>query len=182
MLELHIVADTELRQRAIEAAEKFVKECVQNADAELSSWPVSRSQIAGLRQIATKEPGQIATYAEKQRERARARLERITNQEKRHELQAQINFWELIKGLCEGKGSKFSWSLAQMRDQALPAELREEKHPPGVALSKEQQAARKQKSEQRQQWLRRWEQEYYPAFFHQFCIHYIYEMVRRTGG
>ena len=183
MLDIDIAADTELGQRAIEAVDRYLRENGVGPFREEKDCPISRSQIAGLRQIAQNEPAKVREFAEQQRKKAKAKLDTTTNEERQRELKAEIAFWELVRGLCEGKPPKFSWSLTQARDQALPAELQDEKQPPGAHLTKEQQAARKHKREQRERWQRQWELDHYAAFFQRFCVHYLYElyeMSRRT--
>jgi hypothetical protein len=182
MLEIDIAADTELGQRAIKAVDSYVRDNVSDSFQKAEDWPISRAQITGLRQIAVREPTKVGEFAEHQRKKAQAKLENTKQEERRSELKAEIAFWELVRGLCDGKPPKFSWSLTQARDQALPAELHDEKQPPGAQLTKEQQAARKEKRERRERWQRQWERDHYAAFFQRFCIHYLYEMSRRTQG
>jgi hypothetical protein len=180
MLEIDIAADTELGEQAIKAAGKFVRKHAAPSYQREDDWPISRSQITGLRQIAMNEPARVGEFAEHQRKKAQAKLENTKKEERRSELEAEIAFWELVRGLCDGKPPKFAWSLTQARDQALPAELHDEKQPPGAQLTKEQQAARKEKRERRERWQRQWERDHYAAFFQRFCIHYLYEMSKRT--
>jgi hypothetical protein len=182
MLDIDIAADVELGQRAIEAVDRYVREHAVGPFREEKDWPISRGQIAGLRQIAVNEPAKVGEFAEHQRTKVQAKLDTTANEERQRELKAEIAFWELTRGLCEGKPPKFSWSLTQARDQALPADLHDEKQPPGSQLTKEQQAARKEKRERRERWQRQWEQDHYAAFFQRFCIHYLYEMSKRTKG
>jgi hypothetical protein len=180
MLEIDIAADTELGQRAIEAVQQYIRHNGEASYQGADEWPIARSQISGLRQIALNEPRQVAAFAEHQRQKAEAKHKTTTKEERRSELEAEIAFWDLIKQLCDGKPPKVPWSLTQARDAALPAELQEEKQPPGAKLTKEQQEARKQKREARERWLRQWESEHYPVFFQRFCAHYLYEMAKRT--
>lgn len=182
MLDVDIAADTELGQRAIEAVDEYVRKHAAGPFQEEKDWPIARAQIAGLRQIAVNEPAKVAEFAEHQRMKAQAKLENTKKEERQRALEATIAFWELVKRLCDGKPPKFSWSLTQARDQALPADLRDEKQPPGAQLTKEQQAARKAKRERRERWQRQWSLDYYAAFFQRFCIHYLYEMSKRTQG
>ncbi len=182
MLEIDIAADTELGQRAIEAVDRYIRDNASGPFQKAEDWPISRAQIAGLRQIAVNEPAMVGEFANHQRTKVQAKLDTTTNEKRRQELEAEIAFWELVRELCDGKPPKFSWSLTQARDQALPAELREEKQPPGTQMTKEQQAARKNKRERRERWQRQWDLDHYPAFFQRFCIHYLYEMSKRTQG
>lgn len=80
--------------------------------------------------MAMKEPRHVGDFAEHQCQRAKAKRESVgRNEERRRESEAEIAFWELVQKLCDGKPPKMPWSLIQMRDQALPAELQEEKPP-----------------------------------------------------
>jgi len=182
MIDIDIEADTELGQHAIDAVSKYVKDYAAGPFQKADDWPISHAQISGLRQIVGNEPARLAEFAEHQREKAQAKLENTRKEERRQELEAEIAFWELVKGLCEGKPPKFSWSLTQSRDQALPPDLHDEKQSPGTPLTKEHQAARKEKRELRDRWQRQWALDHYPAFFQRFCIHYLYEMAKRTQG
>ncbi|GIW82518.1 MAG: hypothetical protein KatS3mg105_4325 [Gemmatales bacterium] len=182
MLETDIAADTELGRHAIDAVEKFVQANAAEFYQREDDWLIARSQISGLRQIAVYEPTKVGEFAQHQQKKSEDKLQRTRNEEKRRELEAEIEFWELVRRLCEGKPPKCPWSLIQARDQALPDELREEKQPPGTKLTKEQQAARKEKRERRERWQRQWEREHYAAFFQRFCSHYLYEMSKRTRG
>lgn len=182
MLEVCIAADTDLGQRAIEAVENYVRQHAEQSYHGEEDWPIARSQIAGLRQIAANEPSKVAEFAEKQRSRAEKRLEGGTNEQRQLKLEAEIAFWELVKTCCDGKPPKVQWSLNQERDRAIPAELQDEKQPSGAQLTKEQQAARKERRQRREAWQKQWERDHYAAFFQRFCIHYFYEMSKRTQG
>src|SRR5262245_31214042 len=134
MPDFNIRADTELGQRALEAVEKYLKEHVHGPFSREKDWPIARAQIAGLRQIASNEPGKIGEFAEHQRSKVADRLENTRGEEQRRQLQAAIAFWELVRGLAEGKAPRFEWSLVQDCTQALPPHLADEKLPPGAQL------------------------------------------------
>jgi hypothetical protein len=183
MLDLDIAADTELGQRAMEAAERYVKDNVQGPLRKEDDWLIARAQIRGLRQIAVNEPAKVGEFSEHQRSKVAAKLANTQKDELKRKLEAEIAFWELVRGLCEGRPpNKFPWSLTRLRNQAVPAELQDDKYPPGAQLTKEQQAARKEKKEKREHWEREWEQGHYAAFFQRFCSQYLYEMSKRTTG
>ncbi len=167
MRELDIEIDTDLRERAIQAVEDFVHG---------SGTPVSRSQMSGLLQVASKEPSRLKDFAGKQKERAVARTTGMREGERKAALQNEIDFWVLIKLLCEGKGPKCTWSLEQAQEAALPASLRQEKLPPGTALSKQQRDERERRKGELEAWKREWDREHYTAFFRHFCAHYMYHM------
>jgi hypothetical protein len=168
-LGLEIEADTDLRERAVAAVDSFV---------EKHGCPVARAQIAGLRQVAANEPGELVDFAENQRRRADARMQLARGDRQEH-FAAEASFWELVRALCNGTAPKYPWSLTQARDQALPAGLRVEKQPPGARLSKEEHAAIKERKDRRDAWHRRWESGRYAAFFQRFCAHYLYHLARQ---
>jgi hypothetical protein len=168
MLDVNIAVDTELGKHAIDAVADYVNEHAQSSYRSSDDWPIARSQISGLLQIAMREPEKLKDFAEKQEQKAKARRE-ATREERQRKLDAEIEFWELIKNLCDGKPPKIRWSLAHVRENEVPAELQDDELPPGAKLTKEQQAARKEKGERRKQWLRQWNRDYFPAFFQRFA-------------
>jgi hypothetical protein len=182
MLDIDIAADTDLGQRALHAAERYVTDNVPPSLSKEEDWPIARAQIKGLRQIATNEPAKVREFAEHQRAKVDAKLATVQKDERRQELAAKIAFWELVIGLCEGKPPKFDWSLMQACSQTQPAELTDEKNPPDARPTREQQAARKEKKERRDRWEQQWKRDHYPAFFDRFCAHYLYAMAKRTQG
>jgi len=165
MPELDILADTELRDRAVGSVDQFAQE---------RGCPVSRAQVAGLRQIAAQEPGMLPSFANKQKMRSDKRY--ADSGKKNERFVHESRFWELVAQLCNGTQPRQPWSLTQARDAALPAELRQQKQAPGAHLSKEEQAALKQQKDDRDRWLKRWEAEHYPLFFQHFCAHYLYRL------
>ncbi len=182
MLDLDIEVDTELGQRAIDEVTRYLRDNAAGHYSKEDGWPVARAQIAGLRQIAANEPTKVGEFAEHQRVKTQGKLNATKNEDRQHKLRAEITFWERIRGLCEGQPPKFPWSLNQARDQALPADLQDDKYLPGAQLTNEQHASRKDKRERRERWQRQWMMEHYAAFFQRFCVHYLYEMSKRTTG
>lgn len=166
MLELDIQIDTELRARAVSAAETFIR---------ASGTPVSRAQIAGLVQIAANEPGLLSRFAGSQRDRAEKRAAGMREGDRKAELQNEVAFWELVRMLCEGQGKNCSWSLLQVREAVLDAP-RVEKLAPGTALSKEDRARRDEKKKAAEDWERAWARDHYTGFFRHFCAHYVYRL------
>jgi hypothetical protein len=154
--DLDVLADTTLRLRALDAAGRFIKE---------HDHPVSRAQVAGLRQIAANEPHLLPDFANKQKERADKRR-----------LDSESAFWALVVALCNGTRPRFDWSLSQERDGAVPAELRLEQLPPGAKLAAADHAARNAKRARLREWLDRWTAACYPAFFQHFCAEYVSQM------
>jgi hypothetical protein len=114
MAELDVLGDTTLYDAAVRAAVEIIAD---------KGHPVTRAQIAGLRQIAANEPKELITFAEHQRTRAA----------KRHN-DSEAAFWERVKILCGEKAPKNGWCLGQLRNSEIPAEL-------------DQQARKKQREE-----------------------------------
>lgn len=180
MLNIDLYADGELGRKAIEAVTEYIKEIPQSYRKE-DEWPIRRTQIVGLRQIAANEPSKLSEFAEHQQRKAQAKLEKMRKGS--DQLESAVEFWNLVKWLCEGgPANRVSWSLAKMREECTPEEFKEEKLPPGAKLTPEQQAERKDKQQRRKDWQAEWDREYFGVFFQRFCIHYLYEMSKRTRG
>jgi hypothetical protein len=161
---LDVEIDTVLREKALQAVEAFV--CQHGT-------PVSRTQIAGLMQVASNEPSLLSRFAGSQKNRAEKRAAGPKT-----ELTAEIAFWALVQSLGEGKGAKCPWSLLQEREAALQhrPDLHLDKLPPGALLSREDRDRRDQKRRDREAWVRSWDREHYPGFFRHFCAHYVFRM------
>lgn len=171
MLDLDIRIDTDLRDRAVNAVEKFVN---------LHRTPVSRTQIAGLLQIAGNEPNLLAKFAGNQKERAEKRRDSLKDSDpKRQRFGDEIDFWTLIVGLCAGKGTQHEWSLAKQCESEIPAELRCKKPHPS-APREERDSYQRTKSKQ-DTWVRQWNRDHYPAFFRHFCAEYLCHMPPEKG-
>ncbi len=180
LYDVALVVDGELGRRAIQAVDEYLKEYGDTEYRAERDWPISRSQIAGLRQIAATEPSKVASFASHQQKKVEKRLEQTRREERQRELEAQIAFWKMVKGLCEGKPPRAPWSLAQECDQAMPPELREELSSPDAKPSAQERTARKQTRRLREHWQDAWRREIYPAFFGRFCVHYLYALSKRT--
>jgi hypothetical protein len=166
MLDLDIRIDTDLRERAVKAIEEFTG---------TKGHPVSRTQIAGLMQIAGNEPHLISKFASNQKERAEKRRDSLKDSDpKRQRFGDEIDFWALIVGLCAGKGLQHTWSLAKQCESEIPAELQCKKPHPS-APHEERDSYQRTKSKQ-DAWVRQWNRDHYPAFFRHFCAHYCYRM------
>jgi hypothetical protein len=164
MLDLDVRIDTELLERAVAEVDGFVNK---------HGTPVTRTQIAGLQQIAVNEPDKIANFASKQKERAEKRLQGIKESDPKYQkFQSEIVFWAMVSNLCSGKGAQVSWSLLKLREQEMPADYRLDKpHPSAPA---EERNRFHQIQSQKAQWERRWNRDHFPAFFRHFCAHYKY--------
>lgn len=171
MLELDIRLDTDLRDRAIVAVEKFVS---------THGTPVSRSQIAGLLQIASNEPDLISKYAGNQKERAEKRLIGMKEGVNKTRLENEVDFWKLVVDLCAGKGAQHAWSLVKQCESEIPTELQSKKPHPSAPRD-ERDSYQRTKSKQ-DAWVRQWNRNHYPGFFRHFCAEYLYRITPERGN
>jgi hypothetical protein len=171
MLDLDIRIDTDLRDQAVNAVEGFV-----NAHGT----PVSRTQIAGLLQIAGNEPDKISDFAGKQKERAEKRLDGMKEGDNRTRLENEVEFWKLVTSLSVGKGGNIPWSLAQECEKELPAHLKNlaKPHP----TDKSGREVYNRLTAEKGQRARQWNRDHYPAFFRHFCAQYCYCMPPERGS
>jgi hypothetical protein len=182
MFDLDNAADGQLGHKAVEAVRFYLEQlghgkCANNND----DFPVTRTQISGLLQIARNEPGKIAYFAEKQRAKVEARLQSRNRPDQL--LVAQRDFWNLVYQVCTGRITfpNFNWSLPAERDKAMPGELLGTEQHTGKTAP-EQAGAKKRVQEERQRWQHQWDQQHYPIFFQRFCSHYVYEMAKRVAS
>lgn len=146
MAELDVLADEDYQSLAVELVDKFVKQ---------HGCPVLRTQISGLRQIASNEPENLGRFAAKQKERAEKR-----------ERQNDAEFWKLVLQL--------SGELEKKCENSVPQDLKAETYAPGAALSKDQQENRKRKRDSVDRWKQSWRSDHFAVFFLRFCAHYRY--------
>jgi hypothetical protein len=166
MLDLDICIDTELRDRAVKAAEEFTA---------TKGYPVSRTQIAGLLQIAGNEPHLISKFAGNQKERAQKRLTGMRdNDPKAGRFGDEIDFWTLVVDLCAGKGAQRDWSLARQCESEIPAEMQCKKPHPSAPREERDNYQRTKLNQEA--WVRQWNRDHYPAYFRHFCAQYLYRM------
>ncbi len=69
LYDVALVVDGELGRRAIQAVDEYLKEYGDTEYRAERDWPISRSQIAGLRQIAATEPSKVASFASHQQKK-----------------------------------------------------------------------------------------------------------------
>ena len=157
-----LLSDTTYREQAIEQLDR------QLDDAE--KFPVKRSQIYGLRQIARQQPGKVEAFAKHQKNRACRKYDNASEKAKPG-LQAEINFWELAIDLCSDSAS--DWSVPKEGRDYLPPELQEipERQP---GMTHEEQRHRNELRRRQREWLEQWKTDHIPAFFERFCTHYLY--------
>ena len=132
-------------------------------------FPVKRTQIYGLRQIARQQPGKVKEFANHQRERARRKEENASERSK-PDLQAEIEFWTLVADLCSDSTS--DWSVLKEGHSHLPEELREENIPPRREGRRQHQELKNRQKE----WFAQWGNEHIPAFFERFCTYALYRL------
>lgn len=171
MLDLDIRIDTDLRSQAVNAVEEFV---------QAHGTPVSRSQIAGLMQIAANEPDKISKFAGNQKDRAEKRLKGMKEGDTKTKLENEVEFWKLVTSLSVGVGRNTPWSLAQECEKDMPAELKNlvKPHPTDKSGREAYNRLIAEKSRRERQWNR----DHYPAFFRHFCAHYCYRMPPERGS
>ena len=90
MTTLDLLSDTVYRDQARDRLDELLE--------DMDAFPVQRSQIYGLRQIARQQPLKVKDFAQHQRERA----------ERRNQNAPEIRLWRLAEQLCD---SKADWSV-----------------------------------------------------------------------
>lgn len=176
MHDLDIRIDTELRDRAVRAAEEFTR---------TNGHPVRRTQIAGLMQIASNQPDKISKFAGNHKQRADKRLLELEERARRRELSekdlasqarlaSEVEFWKLVTHLSAGAGGNIPWSLAQECEKEMPAHLKNlvKPHPSDKSGRETYNRLTAERRSREQQWYR----DHYPGFFRHFCAEYCYRM------
>ena len=165
MTTVDLLSDTVYRDQARDQLDKLLK--------DVSAFPVQRSQLYGLRQIARQQPLQVTEFAEHQRGRAERKKENA-GQNAQLRLESEIKLWTLVKRLCD---STTGWSVRTEAQHYLPDRLRDENIPenrPG--MTNEERRTRNQIRSQQREWLIVWEARHIPALFERFCTHALYRM------
>jgi hypothetical protein len=174
VVNVDVLADTEFRDRAINALDEFTHE---------HGCPVHRTQIQQLRQIAFNQPGEVPGFADHQRKKAEKRRQGSNpNSDKAARLVHEIAFWNLIVHLCGSANTPAGrWSLYRLAEEQSPADCHVGKKPHGSASPEERRAYQeaKQKSDA---WQKQRVAEDYPAFFQRFCAHYLYRLSKQEAG
>lgn len=175
MTDLAVLTDTVFCERATETLDTF------KSAHDPDGCPIERSQITGLRQIAFNEPRALRDFVESQRKRAEKRLQGLSprDEDRRHRWQSEIEFWQLILDVCEGRQPKHAWSLAQELEQRRPEEYKLPALPPGARLSKEDNQKRDAVKVRARAWEEATRSAWYRAFFQRFCAHYLYLKAER---
>ena len=171
MTNLDLLSDTVYREQAVRQLDDLLGTC--------ETFPVRKTQIYGLRQIARQEPGKVEEFARHQGKRAERKQEQVSERGKPG-LQAEIEFWDLVRRLCD---STSPWSVLTEGLEHAPAELRDENIPTwNKGMMPAERTRRNQLKARRREWLARWTGAHVPAFFERFCTHALYrlEMSRET--
>ena len=92
MNHLDLLSDTTYHQKAIGYLDQLL--------CHVERFPVKRSQIYGLRQIARQQPGILKEFAQHQGKRALRKQSKASNLQTLKNLQAEIDFWILVFDLC----------------------------------------------------------------------------------
>lgn len=157
------LSDTTYREQAAEQVNRLLK-----GD---DLFPVKASQIYGLRQVARQQPRQVQEFANHQGQRAQRKHDNASEKAK-PKLQAEIDFWTLVSGLC---GDSPDWSVHEEGKGRLPEALRTVPETwPG--MTNEDRSRRNQLRDERREWLSQWDSEHIPAFFERFCTHALYRL------
>ena len=162
MTEVDRLSDTVYRKQACEQLDGLL--------GKSERFPVERSQIYGLRQVARQQPGKVKEFAQHQSRRA----------ERRHRpgLQEEVGFWSLVDHLCD---SSSDWSVRSEGLAHAPSDIREENIPKKNECKTDADRRHRNRLRMRQRdWLDRWTGEHVPAFFERFCTHALY--LRETLG
>ena len=160
-----LLSDTTYRQQAKDQLDKLLGN---------GTFPVKRTQIYGLRQIARQQPRRVKDFANHQRERALRKQDKAPEKAKL-DFQPEIDFWTLVANLCSNSTS--DWSVNKEGHSHLPEELWDEnipQHRPG--MTHEEQRYRNERMKQQRERLAHWENEHIPAFFERFCTHALYRL------
>jgi hypothetical protein len=178
--------DEDLGPHAVGAVDEFIDGhvCDKLSITDEWDWPIRRSQIAGLRLIASNEPDRVAEFAQKQSERERAKLhdrEARSDHERDRKASIVIAFWDLVQTLCAPRAKeRDTCSLQQACDEAIPPEYRDDDQRPKAQLTIEERQERNRRKKAREEFQRQWKAAYYPVFFQRFCAHYLYRMSQLT--
>ena len=165
MTTVDLLSDTVYRDQARDQLDKLLE--------DMDAFPVQRSQIYGLRQIARQQPPQVTEFAEHQRGRAERKKENA-GATAQLRLESEIKLWSLVKRLCD---STTGWSVQTEAKRHLPDKLSDENIPvnrPG--MTSDQRRARNQLRGQQRKWITAWETNHVPAFFERFCTHALYRL------
>ena len=115
---LDLLSDTVYFLGACRSLDRLLRSC--------EKFPVQRSQIYGLRQIARQEPGRVHDFAIHQRERAERKQENVSERG-RFRLQTEIDFWSLVNQLCDSTTD--SWSVRRTGLEYAPTGSSRGKYP-----------------------------------------------------
>ena len=170
MTGLDQLSDTVYREQAVSQLDDLL--------GARGTFPVQKTQIYGLRQIARQEPGKVGEFARHQRERAERKREQISKRGGSG-LDAEIEFWSLVDRLS---GSSSPWSVLSEGLERVPAELRDENIPARTkGMTPDERTRRNQLKQGQRKWLEQWTKDHVPAFFERFCAHALFRLGRENS-
>ena len=176
---LDLLSDTVYREQAVEQLDGLLRNC--------EKFPLEKSQIYGLRQIARQQPGQVRKFAGCQGQRATRKLE-MKGERGDRRLEAEIAFWKLVADLCEGLDANrpdIEWSVVKAGIDHLPIDLRDANIPERRPdMTADERRRRKELRRKRKEWLARWSEAHFPAFIERFCTHALFrsERLEKVGS
>ena len=162
MTTLDLLSDTVYCEQAVRQLDCLLGTC--------ETFPVRKTQIYGLRQIARQEPGKVAEFAKHQSARAKRKQEQVSERAKLG-LQAEIDFWDLVHRFCD---SSSPWSVLTEGWKHAPPDLQADIPPRYKGMSSDERTRRNQLKARQQAWLARWTKDHVPAFFERFCTYALY--------
>ena len=172
MTSLDVLSDTLYSQQAVVQLDRLLEAG--------DPFPVEKSQLYGLRQIARQQPLKVSSFAEKQRKRVERKMENTKLGSPNFQcMEDEVLFWKLVTDLCDSTPSSQGWSLAQTAGSHLPPELDQvPDRQPG--MTNEDRTRRNQLRKERRDWEQAWYEAHIPAFFEHFCTHCLYRRAMQS--
>ena len=155
----------------------YCEQAVQQLDrllGDMNQFPVKRTQIYGLRQIARQQPGEAQEFANHQRERA-----------EKKEKEDEVDFWTLVANLCRNynpsSNDTSDWYIEKEGHAHLPVELQ---NIPAKrkGMTHEERRHRNELNGRQRELLKQWANEHIPAFFERFCTHALYRLGKQKNS
>lgn len=167
MLDIDIAADTDLSEQALKLLRDYFQKYPPEGYKREGSrhlaekdWPVSRAQVNGLRQVVGNEPTKIKDFANKQAEKDKKTL--LETEKELQENEKKLGRRPDDERLIEQK------EKLEKRKKQLQGRVEfwtEVKKAANTLIQRYHESG-----------------DHYAAFFQRLCIHYLYEMSKRTQG
>ena len=168
MTSLDVLSDTLYRQQAVVQLDRLLEAG--------DPFPVEKSQLYGLRQIARQQPLKVSGFAEKQRKRVERKMKNTKNGSSIFQrMEDEVRFWKLVTDLCDSSPSNQDWTLGQTAGSHLPPELNQVPDRQ-KGMTHEDRTRRNQLKKEKREWEQAWYEAHIPAFFERFCTHYLFRM------